>query len=809
MLLPLLAYRAVHQLDTALRQSRSDDLLQRTHAAAALVNVSGLAQAMNYSLTGQPLDTQGVAEPGLVYAERLRYSIFLDGYADDWVSLKQPARGFVFDDGLRESQTALSSSLSSNDAKRRSPEQGDTSQRSARGSTDSNPEVTLRTAVSGSGLYLHIIVEDDRVVMHDPTLGLLSTGDHVELFWQTATDEPVRRVFRAVAPGLMQGHYYGPRFEGLQAVLIDSKTRGVFEITNTGYQMELRMPLPEPNSRFGIAVVDRDRPEDTIEPGQEYRKPLRWAGTFDPVALSASANGSDGMGGNLVYPSSELRRLMSDVVAAGSRLRVFDQGGRLRTDVNRLYEREAASQLIDPQKTHFFNAVLFRFFEWIIRKRQLAQDQPFTSEKIYLLDQQVRAAWQQADAGDSGTQNIRSYITLGRDHVIGAIEALGNSLAEDADEPELEQIGNQPAETLLPDGSPEKQVEAGPDRQNQATELDRQVPIGWILYETNEDNTNAFTSSAMVRVFSLVTAVSMLVALSLLAFATWLSFRIRRLSRAARSAVSADGKFVTAIKGSRSRDEIGDLSRDFASLVDRSRGYTQYLESLSAKLSHELRTPLSVVQTSLENIDQDNMAAGNKDLLVRARGGSEQLGRLLRSMSEAARLEQSIAAAEFQQIELAAWLKDLTAVYRDIYPQWEFDYRLPSQPVPARVVPELLLQALDKLVSNSTDFTATGNTIVLELSAQGSEAGFTVENPGSQLADEIRDTLFDPMVSSRATASGPGRQSGKGEKVPHLGLGLYIVRLVAECHHGKPNARNIDGGVKIGFSLKRDLAGRV
>ena len=148
----------------------------------------------------------------------------------------------------------------------------------------------------------------------------------------------------------------------------------------------------------------------------------------------------------------------------------------------------------------------------------------------------------------------------------------------------------------------------------------------------------------MVRVFSLVTAFSMLVAACLLLFASWLSLRIRSLSSQTRQVVNTDGRFIADVKGTRYRDEIGDLSRDFASLVDRSRGYTQYLESLSAKLSHELRTPLSVVQTSLENIDADDLRSDNRVLVDRAQSGSAQLSSLLRSMSEAARLEQSIAS---------------------------------------------------------------------------------------------------------------------------------------------------------------------
>ena len=93
----------------------------------------------------------------------------------------------------------------------------------------------------------------------------------------------------------------------------------------------------------------------------------------------------------------------------------------------------------------------------------------------------------------------------------------------------------------------------------------------FLLFETNEDRSNAFTSSALVRVFSTLTLFSILVAGSLLLFASWLSLRIRRLSNQAREVVSTEGRFVSDVQSSSRQDEIGELSRDFAKLVERSR----------------------------------------------------------------------------------------------------------------------------------------------------------------------------------------------------------------------------------------------
>jgi signal transduction histidine kinase len=68
-------------------------------------------------------------------------------------------------------------------------------------------------------------------------------------------------------------------------------------------------------------------------------------------------------------------------------------------------------------------------------------------------------------------------------------------------------------------------------------------------------------------------------------------------------------------------------------------------------------------------------------------------------------------------------------------------------------------------------------------------------NRGPALPPEIADRLFDSMISARKEASGDN---------PHLGLGLYIVRLIAEFHGGRASARNWAGGggvvIQIRFS---------
>ena len=744
--LPVLAYRAVHQLDAALRLSRVNDQLQRVQSATALLDVSGQLDGIN-RFTGAENNTDAVSadkHPTVLYAESVDHRIFLDGYADDWVGLRQTAQEFAFVDGggVASAETAVDVMIDDPLLVATQKTTLDDSDNVAQ-DVSAQAQVKLRIAASETHVFLFIEVEDDNIVFHDPSRGLVATGDHIDVRWQPLVSDAAtveRRFFSPVAAGNLLATQYGQRFEGLQRVLIDNSARGAMAVINNGYQMELRLPRPQNNGHFAVTVVNRDRADTTLDPGGEYdsgSSAYSWAGLYDPAMPSSSVS-------YIGYPLHNLEKTVSDVVPAGSRVRLFDRDGRLRTDVNRLYETDEANGLIDPQQSSFFNALLFRFFEWIIQKQRVDANDPFTPHKPFQLD--LNSASKAAKPVTPQT-----YLTYARDHVTGTLSQVGE----------------------VPDSS------------------------AWLLFETNEDRTNAFTSSAMVRVFSLVTAFSMLVAACLLLFASWLSLRIRSLSSQTRQVVNTDGRFIADVKGTRYRDEIGDLSRDFASLVDRSRGYTQYLESLSAKLSHELRTPLSVVQTSLENIDADDLGSDNRLLVDRAQTGSAQLSTLLRSMSEAARLEQSIASAQFREHDLQRWMNSLQGVYQEVFKTHRITVHCEQELGLLRVVPDLLQQALDKLVANASDFSPASSNVRIVLHKLDKGFRLSVENEGSSLHEDVLDNLFEPMISQRLHQR--NNASTGDTDAPHLGLGLYIVRLVAESHRGWPFAENTPEGVRIGF----------
>lgn len=280
-------------------------------------------------------------------------------------------------------------------------------------------------------------------------------------------------------------------------------------------------------------------------------------------------------------------------------------------------------------------------------------------------------------------------------------------------------------------------------------------------------------------------------------FATQLSGRIRRLRDAAEQALGRTGE-VRRFPVSSARDEIGDLSRSFSRLLDEIAAYTDYLRSLASKLSHELHTPLAIVRSSLDNLDLAAMPAEARPYLARARDGVERMGSLVRTMSEATRIEHAISAAEHERFDLARLLADVAEGYRPMLAPRSLLVEGTEAPLLFDGAPDLIVQALDKLVDNARGFTPAEGRIVIALRRTAREAVLEVSNTGPALPEAMRHRLFDSLVSLRERA-----RSNDGSV--HLGFGLHVVKLVAAAHGGSAEAENLKDGSGALFRLRLPL----
>lgn len=303
--------------------------------------------------------------------------------------------------------------------------------------------------------------------------------------------------------------------------------------------------------------------------------------------------------------------------------------------------------------------------------------------------------------------------------------------------------------------------------------------VGAVVAEETTNGILASKNAAFERLFPLLIGVILLIVIVIIVYATWLSGRVRALRNEVEQAVDARGRVRQIETSAKVGDELGDLSRSFTEVLSRLEEAAVYREQMASRLSHELRTPIAVVRSSLENLREPLSEEEQQIYLERAQTGLERLSHILARMTEATRLEQSIIDAECSEVDLCALLKSSVEGYRQAYPARRFELRLPENTEENQrkryVAPDLLVQMLDKLIANANEFGVLGTPVHISLQLTAKEAVLRVTNEGPLPPEGDNTQLFEPMVSLR---------SGKRSDTPHLGLGLYIVRLIAEFHNG-------------------------
>jgi two-component system sensor histidine kinase ChvG len=317
-----------------------------------------------------------------------------------------------------------------------------------------------------------------------------------------------------------------------------------------------------------------------------------------------------------------------------------------------------------------------------------------------------------------------------------------------------------------------------------------------------EETTNpivSLRSAALERLLLFTLAAFAGAGAILIAYATRLSHRIRRLRDEAESAIDARGRIARLSAGSGAGDEIGDLSRSFSAMLARLAQHHAYLESMADRLSHELRTPIAVVRSSLENLGLAQSRHESRPYIARAEEGLARLNTILQRMTEASRLEQGLRTAERERYDLVPVVRGCVEGYRLAYPNAKIALTLPERRVEVEGSPDLAAQLLDKLVENAVDFCKPGEPIRVTLEDQGGSAVLSVENQGPPLPEGMQGRLFESMVSVRGE-----RRPG----APHLGLGLYVARLIVEFHGGTIDAENLPTGNGVEVRARFPIAWR-
>lgn len=692
--IPAVGFHVSTIIKTNLMKSREDTLMFSARAvASALTGRPGLFEQELFRSLDEEQD---------IYLYELTNPMRLNGKLDDWQPQLENATKYSYEHQIYPESMAPYSSLH------------------------------FQHMVGKRRGYLHavFIVTDDSVVYRSKKSLHLDRSDHLLISIEDPDLQLKKYIITTEQSGWVNGFLLPSRPEDTFLAKNEPRIQGVWQETEKGYIIELRMPMKMIGKKLAFAIADVDSPE-TRE--------------ITTIISTSNPEKSEKLGW-LLPMSDEIVQILDSMNRPNSRIQVVDMSKRIRASIGDLnsseIEEEEDKGLIIPWLRKILQPVFKYFLEPI--------DTDFSSVPKQLSTLDIAGM----DEVLQGNESLTRYKTT---------------------EDEVEIL-----------------AAIAPLFQNGEV-------IGAVVVE---QTTNSILSlkNRVIEESIIISLLTFLVSsFGLLIFATRLSARIRRLRNQAANAIGKNGQLQGAIEPVKARDEIGDLTITLSTLLQQLKQQVEYKEKMADNLEHEIRTPLAGISAALKNISQEleQPPESIQNYINWAMSDAKRLENLLSAIRDATNLNEALNHDLHEVFNLKEALQMwLEHGWQPSFPETRFILTVPEESLFIKGDPARIKQMLDKLIENGISFMKENSAIEISLASFQNDIQLSISNEGPTIPEENLAHIFNSMVSVR----------NQSTSSPHLGLGLYIVRIIAEHHKGSVLVENMTAdrqGVKFSLLLPK------
>jgi signal transduction histidine kinase len=212
-------------------------------------------------------------------------------------------------------------------------------------------------------------------------------------------------------------------------------------------------------------------------------------------------------------------------------------------------------------------------------------------------------------------------------------------------------------------------------------------------------------------------------------------------------------------------------------------------------LSHDLRGPLNAIQLTATLISRTNPNPDTAALIERLINSGRRMTELLDDLLDfnrvnmGAKLDVAVQPADMMEI-----CRQEVELQRSAHAKAKIELEGPAA-CPGVWDPSRLRQAIGNLVGNAVKY-GNGDAVKVRVESDAAEVRVHVDNRGATLDGAETARIFDPLFRGSAGTSSTDRG--------HLGLGLFIVRQVAQAHGGSVHVHSANGLTR--FSVLMPLA---
>ena len=223
------------------------------------------------------------------------------------------------------------------------------------------------------------------------------------------------------------------------------------------------------------------------------------------------------------------------------------------------------------------------------------------------------------------------------------------------------------------------------------------------------------------------------------------------------------------------RDEVAAVAASFNHAAARVEALVQSNKSLLANASHELRSPLARMKMAVSMLDEVGPAQ-RAQLKREIETNVAELDALVEEVLLASRLDASEAVDRRERVDLLGLTAEEAA---------RVDAEVDGPALQVQGDERLLRRALRNLLENARRY--GGSEVKVEIARVAAGAELRVCDRGPGVPEAYRERIFEPFY----------RLPGHAEQAGGVGLGLSLVRQIAQRHGGSVRCEARPGGGSV------------
>lgn len=259
---------------------------------------------------------------------------------------------------------------------------------------------------------------------------------------------------------------------------------------------------------------------------------------------------------------------------------------------------------------------------------------------------------------------------------------------------------------------------------------------------------------------------------------------VNKISRTAQE-ISESNDLSQRINIGGGNDEICQLANTFDKMLDKIEQSFESEKQFTSDASHELRTPVAVILSECEFMEQCAESVDDyRESANSVKRQAEKMSKLISELLAISRMDKKTQKLNFEDVDLSELVSFVCDEQAEIHSDDIELVRNIAPSVYAKADRFLIARLFINLISNAYKYSRQGKKITVSLVCENNNIEFSVKDEGIGIDDDNLKKIWDRFYQVN-----PARSNADGS----MGLGLAMVKQIAQCHNGKVWAESKPG----------------